>query len=400
MNKKTLIIISIIVGVIILIITGYFLFRSEDINEPTDDGFFSFFFPTSEDKLGPESVTGPDGQTTQPSDTTTLPIGKFVQLTDSPISGATFNEETNSIRYFEKSTGHVYEIEPNGQNKKQITITTIPKIFEVSWSFDSLMAVLKYVGVENGQTSNIRNFSVYSMATSSLPGPSEGIFLPSNISSLAISPNENKLFYLVGEENKQGIIASFENKKQEEIFSTPFGNFITSWPQKNIITLQTKPSAKIQGYLYKLNPQTELFTKIIGNLAGLTALYSPLNDTVFYSQSIRNSFQTKILSENKKETTELAYKTFPEKCVFSKTDAKIIYCAIPKAIPMANYPDDWYKGLISFEDSLWKIDLNGGPTENMLSENGFDITNLFLSAEEDYIFFQNKKDSTLWSLKI
>jgi len=30
----------------------------------------------------------------------------------------------------------------------------------------------------------------------------------------------------------------------------------------------------------------------------------------------------------------------------------------------------------------------------------FDAINLFLSKNENYLFFQNKKDGTLWSIKL
>jgi hypothetical protein len=68
------------------------------------------------------------------------------------------------------------------------------------------------------------------------------------------------------------------------------------------------------------------------------------------------------------------------------------------------YPDDWYRGEVSFSDQIWKINLNDGST-NMLIDpilipdgEDIDATNLALDANEDYLFFINKKDSFLWEL--
>ena len=92
--------------------------------------------------------------------------------------------------------------------------------------------------------------------------------------------------------------------------------------------------------------------------------------------------------------------TLPEKCVFSKTDENKIYCAVPISMPSAKYPDEWYQGLISFSDNLWQINVNTGIAKIIFYKSDFDITNLFTDKNENYLFFTNKKDSTLWSLQI
>jgi hypothetical protein len=100
-----------------------------------------------------------------------------------------------------------------------------------------------------------------------------------------------------------------------------------------------------------------------------------------------------------KTKTEFSLKTLPEKCIWSEVDVNKIYCAVPKNLPTANYPDDWYKGLVSFDDNLWQIDTLTGETTLLLNQFGFDIINIFKTKNEDFLFFQNKKDGTLWSLK-
>ena len=95
----------------------------------------------------------------------------------------------------------------------------------------------------------------------------------------------------------------------------------------------------------------------------------------------------------------LSFKTLPEKCAFSRLDQKIIYCAIPRSLTGA-LPDDWWHGRVAFEDTLWKIDLDSGETKSLLEGGGFDMAHLLLSPSENYIFFINKRDSLLWSLKI
>ncbi|MFC1625287.1 hypothetical protein ACFL1O_00155 [Patescibacteria group bacterium] len=385
MSKKALIITGIIVALIIIGLVWLFFFR-EPPKEGEEKGFLDYLLPTSSDKPTPSLPTLPDYSTGSPG-TTTPPIlikGDLIQLVSEPVAGAVFNEELEKILYLKKTTGHLYEINPDGTARKQKTITTIPKIFETFWSQNSANAVLRYSDDET--YTFLASFST----------TTEGVFLPLNTSTTAVSPSGEKVFYLIKNEKAIGITSDFENKNKKELFELPFSEFLTDWPQKNIITLLTKPSAHTEGYLYKLHPQTGSFIKLLGGIKGLTTLHSPFNGKIIYSQSSNDSL-----------TTNFGVKTLPEKCFFSQLIENSIYCAVPRYLPTADYPDDWYQGQFFFSDNLWKIDLDSGATEmffdpiaNDPPAGGFDIINLFSDTEENFLIFQNKKDLALWSLKI
>ena len=112
----------------------------------------------------------------------------------------------------------------------------------------------------------------------------------------------------------------------------------------------------------------------------------------------------KIYDIANKTSNDLGLKSQPDKCVWSKTNTAI-YCSVPGVIPAGNYPDSWYQGEVSFNDSIWKIDTKTSafnllisPSES-LGEN-IDGINLFLDDKEGNLFFVNKKDSTLWALDL
>jgi hypothetical protein len=195
-------------------------------------------------------------------------------------------------------------------------------------------------------------------------------------------------------------LADFENKKQSNILNIPFGEFNISWPSKNIITLLTKSSTEAEGYLYSLDFKTGKFEKLIGGIKGLTALVSPAGEKIIYSQSRRNGIETKIFTIKDKTSADFGLTTLPEKCAWSKLDKNIIYCPAPNNFPAGDYPDDWYQGMISFNDSIWQINLSTGETNVLINETNIDVINPFLSKDENYLVFTNKKDNTLWSLKI
>ena len=70
-----------------------------------------------------------------------------------------------------------------------------------------------------------------------------------------------------------------------------------------------------------------------------------------------------------------------------------------------NFPDDWYQGLFSFSDNLYKVNTSTGTTSliadmNATYSQNLDIVNPALSANEKYFIFKNKTDGTLWSIKL
>ncbi len=409
MDKRYLVLIGAIVGLVIigLIVFWVYFAKPAPATQPTFPGGGTF--PAAGGKTSGQPTT--PGAATTPTIISPGPLKSLTQLTQKPVIGATFVEKINpdktkieTVRYFEKATGHIYDIKlPNG-TPVRISNTTIPNIFEVYWSPSGNQAVIRYIEEnETGVKDIIRNFSVISIATTTATMITRGIFLLSTIKTLASSPKGNTIFYLTPFEGTNvGITATFEDKKQKQILSTPFGDWLASWPSANIIALLSKPSAAINGFLYKLDPATGSFDRVLGNVQGLTALWSPDGERILYSEESLEGLKTSLFDVKEKKTTLFSLTTLPEKCAWSKLKKGTLYCAAPSSIPTGTYPDDWYQGLVSFSDRIWRIDTINGSTEILSNEtnNGFDLVNLFLSKNEDYLFFQNKKDGTLWSLQV
>ena len=64
-------------------------------------------------------------------------------------------------------------------------------------------------------------------------------------------------------------------------------------------------------------------------------------------------------------------------------------------------PDEWYKGAVSFSDAIVEIDAATSQTKTLLeNEADVDLISPFVSPDGKYLFFQNKKDGTLWRLML
>ena len=407
MNKTTKIIIIAII--IIMLAAGFFAFfvgqkPSEVANDTTTTGGF----PDTGDSAGRAfSKSSSIGRTIPGSAGETNKVNILTQLTKNTISGAAYYGTTTAL-YMERATGHIYKINLDGTNKIRLSNATVPKSFEATWSYKSDKMAVRYF--EDPATGSVKltvktflaSIGHLLKATSTSEADLKGLALPATVSEIVVSPVEDKIFYLNQMENDttEGVVADFSNKNQKKIFELPFGEFNISWPTKDNIVLLTKPSAKAEGYLYFLNAKTGVLTRILGGTKGLMATVSPDGKKIIFSGIGQDGTEAKIYNVKSKTVSELGFATLADKCVWGKKNKNMVYCAVPSRISGSNQPDDWYQGVVSFDDGFWRKNILTGESKNILSRFGADIMNIFVSDDESYLIFTDKNDGTLWSLKI
>jgi len=402
MNRRKIIIVAIIV--FLLGTGGYLLLRRGDTGTK-GGGIFSSIFPTSPDvPVNPPATGGAGGggdSGGEDGQTAGSPKRLF-QLTQTAISGSVA-VSTSTVRYIERQTGRVYEISPEGEGMKRITSTTILKTTDSFFSPKGDEVLIRYEQAEG--EAKLQNFLAHIPSATSTPLELTGAFIAKS-AGFAAGRADDSLFYLEKSGNyTNGILTNFKNEKRKLIFFSPFGEFNTDFPNKDTVILLTKPSYSAPGFLYSINTKSQKLDKILGGIAGLTGLLSGDGKWVYYSESVNRLIKTKFFDILSKQSQDLGVNTLPEKCVWSRIKNDVIYCAVPSLIPGANYPDDWYQGLVSFDDNIWQISLGTGETSVILSPDfylgeGTDAVNLSLSPEESYLLYTNKKDGTLWSYKL
>src|SRR3989338_2586969 len=306
---------------------------------------FYNLFPKSENNDGDplDSEGSPEGEENN------LPEANageqnFLELVKESVSGATIYK--GKIRYIDRASGHLFEMDLDGKNKNLISNTTIPGIFEVSWSPKGDRAILKYYSNEK--------LNVLSAVFSG--SSTKTTFLPDGVREAIFSPKGDRVAYVLASGSEgQVITATPENKTPTVRLKMPITSWKISWPEEANIYLLTAPSAYLDGFFYKLTLSSGAFAKVFGPSLGLTA------------------------ATNGKD---------------------IFFSALPLAYSPAVYPDDWYKGKISFNDEIVKLNLKDSAIESIEILPSVDATNLFLSEDETLLFFTNKKDGSLWRLKI
>jgi len=409
-NAKIIIILIIFFLIMFGFVYYYFFFKKTPSQDEFNLGNNVGLFPGNEQQPGGGNNSG--GKQTSVG-VEASPVPKYRKISQKPISGGIIvenidkkNTDGDIIRYMDRATGHIYETRTGSMKQERISNATIPKVQELFWNKNGDEIIARYL--DEGTDNIISFYGKLTLKQNIAEGTKtdiyslDGSFLQKNISDISMSPNGKNLFYIIKKQGTaSGIKSGLGTTSGVEIFNSPLTEWLPEWTDGGIF-LTTKPSYKTDGFVFKLSDSGDL-TKIIGGIPGLTVTTKNDGLALLYSRSSNSSFGLFSYKINDRESSELKIKTLPEKCVWSKKNKTIIYCAVPRIIPSGQYPDDWYMGLTTFDDMIWMIDTNINigsivADPNKYSEPPVDAINLRLNADESYLMFTNKKDYSLWGI--
>lgn len=421
MSKKTKIILAIVILLVITGIVGFLFFYKNQKGERGIDVVRNAF-PFGQGEEGKAIVppkTGEEGE--RPPAGGEAPIQKLFQIHRAAIAGAypfvrvaSNEQEETVIRYMERGVGHIFETSMNTMREERISNTTRLKIYEALWGESGKNTIIRYLDENDGQT--IRSFllklgglnqgTASGEATTTVVQEETGTFLPENISSIAISSDGRSAFSLLRVGNEAvGTIYDMTTERTKQIFQSPLTEWLVAWPEKDTITLTTKPSGGVPGSMYTLDTRIGSTKKVLGEIDGLTTLANSDMGRVLYSKNTNRGFELYVYDTKSRAAQKLPFSTLPEKCVWGRKDTAVVYCGVPTATPPMLYPDNWYQGLISFSDEIWMMNTNTFTTELIanpmqVAREEIDVAYPLLSPDENFLFFTNKKDSSLWGARL
>lgn len=377
----------------------------------------------------PTPVIDDTTATTTPVATPKIP--RLRHLSESPIGGmgASTTASTTVVRYIDRGTGHIYESKMDQLNIDKISNTTISRVYRSFWNKNLTSTVLQYIKDGSDDittfTGTLRMLTPAQNTSTSTSGSATGTttastvsydlrgrFLSPDIQSIAVSPRGDRIFTWLTEGGRgTGYISNFDESNLVKIIDVPFTEVNIDWPAENILTITTKGTSYGTGIMYSADPTKTSagganLKKVLSGVKGLSALMSRDGSKVLYTGSSgTNSIKTSLLNTKDNSIQEVIFKTMPEKCVWSALRKNELYCAVPTEIPNAKYPDSWYQSTISFVDRLWHLDTDTGEVHllaKLLEETGdiIDATDLTLDPKENFLYFVNKNDLTLWSLDL
>ncbi len=371
-DKKLIIIAS---ALLILLLIGAYVFYVVFYRQTASSGAGN----GSTIVIKPESVNGP------------------VPLSQEKILAPTIDSSGKKVEYYSKDQGNMYKVNFDGSNLSRVSSANLAGLLQILWS----PTKEKILGTFQENNTTTKYLHDYQNGTS--------IRLNEKINQAAWSPDGNRIViqsFNPDANNNVISIADATGNNFKNIFQTRIKDLVLEWPMADKISVRTKTSGLSEGMLITINPDNGSFSDVLHDIYGLNTRWFPLGDKVLYSatNSEGGSLNLFTADQNGQNAKDVNLATLVEKCAFSQ-DNRTLFCAIPQRLSEnVVWPDDYYKGLVTTEDAFWKINLDTGQKTQLFGSGtnarAYDAVDPFPSPQEDYLFFVNKKDGLLYSLKI
>lgn len=308
------------------------------------------------------------------------------QLTTRPIAGMTFIDE-NTVRYMERGTGYIYDLPLNGGVEQQVSYTTNSKVTSAHFSSEGNRVIYE-TETATGQRVSVGAIGKGDDGTGTLTGAT----LLAGAHDARWNDDGVSLSYLLTTTGgSEGRTYHSIDQTDRVLFTIPLREARPIWGSTTY--LYTTPSAFLQGYVYEVkNGELDYIRE---GAPGLTAFayqggFATTEDaaggTISYAYQNNTRYQ-------------LPLALFPEKC--TSRGEGVLLCASPSDLGDIDYPDTWYKGVVSLSDLLWHIDISGKEARlisNPQTETGrmIDVQMIVAHETEDQYLLLNKNDMTLW----
>ena len=358
--KKILIIISIL---LFLGAIGFFLWP-----------YFRPSAVTTVQPLPPPSTPGP---------VSTTPAARITQEIAEPILSYWFTDAGDLI-YFSEN-GKVFRRTPQGISEE---IAALDQEFQsAAPSPDGAFAVAA--------------FGPYAAPTLSLLNAKDKIWqpLPAGATSAAWDQTKNRLIYT----KENGAITGIYNfdlktKKSTEMMRFPAQGLRAIWTGTDRVYLSELPSAAALSSLLSVNLKTRALALIANEVPGLMSIWAPNGETgLLFANSFKENLLTLI---DKKGTTisSAPFVTLPSKCLF---EPETVFCAVPRVLPSGIVlPDDWLKRKFYSDDRIVLWNTNTNEVKIIADNTPFAIDAEKLLRRGNILYFINRYDRKLYSIKI
>jgi len=293
------------------------------------------------------------------------------------------------LRYAERGTGHVYEVDLGNNTETRISGTTVGKTIDAIFSSNG-----DYVALisENGDNTKT---NVYGLGIGNKVKE-----LPDNSYNVTFIDNSTVNYSLIEGGITSAYSYSFDKNNTTKLWDTALQDIDIIWTANGTYVVN-KPTPWLKSGIYRVSNNGSL-TRVVAPQYSLTAVINPDGNQILYryfdtAQKIITSRLLDLAVDTNNISTLVA---IPEKCTFIDNKA---LCAKSFALENNNREslNNWYRGEIVSNDTLWQDRENGSAIllDKLSDLAGFDIDviNLTHSPDNKTLFFINKINDTLWT---
>lgn len=330
----------------------------------------------------------------QPATTSSERPPRLWRINQTPVAGAGFiqNGSSTLIRFVERSTGHIFDADPETGVVTRRTNTRIPEIYEaivgshilLLRSLDERGAVRTLAGTLGTTTED----GFLPITTTDLGIEGDVIVTDDSLTFIAKTPRGGSIVRLSNDEKTPDEIASIGVERA------------TLFTANGRVAFVESAASGVLGNAYKIVGAT--IEPLARSTPGLTIASHPSQEALLIGADTGLSLNLALRVKNE-NMMPLPIATIAEKCIWNPTNVLRAYCAVPRENPGVNFLDNWYRGRVHTNDIWYVVNTEKGEVESffdMGDERGIDAERLQMNASGSFILFQNMRDKSLWLLRI
>ncbi len=335
----------------------------------------------------------------KPAEVAKISQSAILPISSEAILAPVIISNTDTLKYYSQTNGQVYQIDFNGNNKKNLSDKTLTGLTGVLWSPDKNKVITSFA--RNGGI----DFYYYDY------GSQKSAPIKKNVDAIAWQNTGNRIFYKYYDS---------KTKKRTLNISDPDGSnwlkltdvdfrdvSIAQIPASGLISFWNKPDAFFPTALKTISLIGGDAKDIFSGVFGADYLWNNNGTNALVSNSDKKGgtkMQLSVINENGGELKNLDIATLVSKCAWL-SDNKNIICAVPGEIPANSImPNDYDSGKIHTADTFWKINTQTGEKSAVIDvskiDKNYDATNLFFNLDESILFFQNRTDGKLYRMAL
>ena len=361
MSQKFLITLTVVSISLTAFLSGYLISRTDFHRNPSSDSTGNILDKFS-DTFGSAALS-----ISSPS---LLNNGNLRLLSPRGAISPAISQGKDSVIYYEKDTGKVFEVTLGGLSEKSISDTPLANLIKTIWA-PSKKEVVSLFYYPRG--SHYKYFSYKTKISADLG---------TNIKSLSFSPDGSQIAYFGRKEDSQGIfISQPDGSSFKNILPSRLESAEVYWPSDDFLAFKTEVMNGSE--IYSLSEDGEI-KKILDSRDGLEVKWSKDGSKLLFSQKLESGiglFHKDIASGTE---TPLNTSTSASKCDWG-IDGKTVVCGVPRSSASG---EDFYE-----------ISLDGAKKLLSSPTSKINTSELFLSGLDDYIVILNSLDNKLYVLK-
>jgi hypothetical protein len=356
--------------------------------------------PTTNVSTGPGVITNEEpGEVRLPEiqDRATGGLTLTMPLVDSIVKDA--RRIGDELRYYQPETGKFYKVLSDG-TIVELSSKVFRGVEEVIWSPRRNEAILNFPDGQN----ILYNFDEGAQYN-----------LPKELEEIRFSGSGEKIgfkFMGAGRENQWLGVSSPQGSdvKVIDLLGDNADRLDVNWsPSDEVVaTLEVPLSGDRQELQFVGQNQENLFSTIIEGF-GLDSQWSPNGRELLYSvYRTQDDYRPRLWmvdaqgEEIGKNRRDLGLFTWASKCAFS-SQSGVLFCGVPKNLQEGA---GILPHLVETNDTLFRIDLNRGTREEIAlpvtanRNDDFDVERLFVSPNEDQLWFTNATDGKIYEVQL